>query len=120
MKSLALASAAFFIKKVGPSFFLGPHWFLILSRWMYLEKELSTSIALVVVSMYGIQITMFHGRVIFLANRLSTQAIRYGTSTLLFQHLASPEAFADNPSLVWEFYHYRREVMATKDPNKVL
>ena len=51
MKSLALASAAFFIKKVGPSFLLGPHWFLILSRWMYLVKELSTSIALVVVSM---------------------------------------------------------------------
>ena len=51
MKSLALASAAFFIKKVGPSFFLGPHWFLILSRWMYLVKELSTFIALVVVSM---------------------------------------------------------------------
>ena len=51
MKSLALASAAFFIKKVGPSFFLGPHWFLILSRWMYLVKEFSTSIALVVVSM---------------------------------------------------------------------
>lgn len=34
------------------------------------------------------------------------------------QHLASPEAFADNPSLVWEFYHYRREVMGTKEPNK--
>lgn len=34
------------------------------------------------------------------------------------QDLASPEAFADNPSLVWEFYHYRREVMATKEPNK--
>ncbi|KAK3083853.1 hypothetical protein FSP39_004184 [Pinctada imbricata] len=34
------------------------------------------------------------------------------------QDLASPEAFAENPSLVWEFYHYRREVMASKDPNK--
>ncbi|XP_033632723.1 NAD-dependent protein deacylase sirtuin-5, mitochondrial-like [Asterias rubens] len=34
------------------------------------------------------------------------------------QDLATPEAFADNPSLVWEFYHYRREVMATKSPNK--
>lgn len=31
--------------------------------------------------------------------------------------LATPEAFADNPSLVWEFYHYRREVMGTKNPN---
>ncbi|KAL4225002.1 NAD-dependent protein deacylase sirtuin-5 [Mactra antiquata] len=34
------------------------------------------------------------------------------------QELASPDAFADNPSLVWEFYHYRREVMGSKEPNK--
>ncbi|GFO46746.1 NAD-dependent protein deacylase sirtuin-5, mitochondrial [Plakobranchus ocellatus] len=33
------------------------------------------------------------------------------------QELASPEAFASNPSLVWEFYHYRREVMSSKHPN---
>lgn len=33
------------------------------------------------------------------------------------QDLATPEAFARNPSLVWEFYHYRREVMASKHPN---
>ncbi|XP_071539530.1 NAD-dependent protein deacylase-like [Panulirus ornatus] len=33
------------------------------------------------------------------------------------QDLASPVAFRSNPSLVWEFYHYRREVMRTKDPN---
>ena len=31
--------------------------------------------------------------------------------------LASPEAFAQNPSLVWEFYHYRRELMMSKSPN---
>jgi len=31
--------------------------------------------------------------------------------------LASPNAFARDPSLVWEFYHYRREVMASKRPN---
>jgi len=31
--------------------------------------------------------------------------------------LATPEAFDDNPSLVWEFYHYRREVMMSKEPN---
>ena len=31
--------------------------------------------------------------------------------------LASPSAFAADPSLVWEFYHYRREVMLSKDPN---
>jgi len=33
------------------------------------------------------------------------------------QDLACPEAFEENPSLVWEFYHYRREVMASKFPN---
>lgn len=33
------------------------------------------------------------------------------------QDLATPEAFARSPSLVWEFYHYRREVMSTKEPN---
>uniref|UniRef100_A0A0V0J3W6 NAD-dependent protein deacylase n=1 Tax=Schistocephalus solidus TaxID=70667 RepID=A0A0V0J3W6_SCHSO len=31
--------------------------------------------------------------------------------------LATPEAFAKNPSLVWEFYHYRRELVKTKSPN---
>ncbi|KAM4738959.1 NAD-dependent protein deacylase sirtuin-5, mitochondrial-like isoform 1-T1 [Anableps anableps] len=33
------------------------------------------------------------------------------------QDLATPTAFAHNPSCVWEFYHYRREVMLTKNPN---
>ncbi|NXA39035.1 SIR5 deacylase, partial [Eudromia elegans] len=33
------------------------------------------------------------------------------------QELATPEAFARNPSRVWEFYHYRREVMLSKQPN---
>merc|ERR1712183_1130596 len=33
------------------------------------------------------------------------------------QDLATPEAFQMNPSLVWEFYHYRREVMLHKHPN---
>ncbi|XP_069046999.1 NAD-dependent protein deacylase sirtuin-5, mitochondrial isoform X2 [Lepisosteus oculatus] len=33
------------------------------------------------------------------------------------QDLATPEAFSRNPSRVWEFYHYRREVMLTKEPN---
>ena len=33
------------------------------------------------------------------------------------QDLATPEAFHQNPSLVWEFYHYRREVMGSKSPN---
>ncbi|CAF3876018.1 unnamed protein product [Rotaria sp. Silwood1] len=38
-----------------------------------------------------------------------------------FRHvtdLATPSAFARSPSLVWEFYHYRRELMRTKEPNK--
>ncbi|RMC16191.1 hypothetical protein DUI87_08405 [Hirundo rustica rustica] len=33
------------------------------------------------------------------------------------QELATPGAFARNPSRVWEFYHYRREVMLNKHPN---
>ena len=33
------------------------------------------------------------------------------------QQLATPEAFSKDPSLVWEFYHYRREVMLTKSFN---
>lgn len=33
------------------------------------------------------------------------------------QELATPQAFARNPSRVWEFYHYRREVMLSKRPN---
>ncbi|VDO03340.1 unnamed protein product [Rodentolepis nana] len=31
--------------------------------------------------------------------------------------LATPEAFRDNPSLVWEFYHYRRVLVSSKTPN---
>ena len=33
------------------------------------------------------------------------------------QDLATPGAFNRDPSLVWEFYHYRREVMLSKSPN---
>jgi NAD-dependent deacetylase sirtuin 5 len=33
------------------------------------------------------------------------------------QELATPEAFNRDPSLVWEFYHHRREVMLSKEPN---
>lgn len=33
--------------------------------------------------------------------------------------LASPAAFRDDPSLVWEFYHYRREVARKAKPNPV-
>lgn len=33
--------------------------------------------------------------------------------------LATPEAFHTSPSLVWEFYHYRREVAAKAQPNAV-
>ncbi|KAK3707978.1 hypothetical protein QZH41_010741 [Actinostola sp. cb2023] len=31
--------------------------------------------------------------------------------------LATPQAFDHNPSLVWEFYSYRREVVLSKKPN---
>ncbi len=31
--------------------------------------------------------------------------------------LATPGAFERDPSLVWEFYHYRRELVLTKRPN---
>ena len=31
--------------------------------------------------------------------------------------LATPEAFADDPGLVWEFYNWRREVLAPLHPN---
>ncbi|XP_078035722.1 NAD-dependent protein deacylase sirtuin-5, mitochondrial [Augochlora pura] len=34
------------------------------------------------------------------------------------QNLATPEAFATNPSLVWEFYEYRRRVASEAKPNK--
>ncbi|KAK7574285.1 hypothetical protein V9T40_011476 [Parthenolecanium corni] len=34
------------------------------------------------------------------------------------QMLATPQAFKKSPSLVWEFYHYRRELVLTKSPNK--
>lgn len=33
--------------------------------------------------------------------------------------LATPEAFQANPALVWEFYHYRREVAFKSAPNNV-
>ncbi len=33
------------------------------------------------------------------------------------EELATPEAFARNPRLVWEWYNWRREFIATKIPN---
>lgn len=33
--------------------------------------------------------------------------------------LATPQAFSANPSLVWEFYHYRREMAKNAEPNAV-
>eukprot|EP00090_Calanus_glacialis_P004404 TRINITY_DN13277_c0_g1_i6.p1 TRINITY_DN13277_c0_g1~~TRINITY_DN13277_c0_g1_i6.p1 ORF type:complete len:299 (+),score=99.91 TRINITY_DN13277_c0_g1_i6:28-924(+) len=33
------------------------------------------------------------------------------------QDLATPQAFYKDPSLGWEFYHYRREEMLSKEPN---
>jgi NAD-dependent deacetylase len=44
-----------------------------------------------------------------------------GADGLWRQHravdLATPEAFARNPDLVWEFYNWRRELLATLTPN---
>lgn len=37
--------------------------------------------------------------------------------TFSAQELATPQAFAASPSLVWEFYHYRRCVVAASEPN---
>jgi len=36
------------------------------------------------------------------------------------QNLATPTAFKKNPGLVWELYHYRREVVLSKIPNPVI
>jgi NAD-dependent deacetylase len=33
------------------------------------------------------------------------------------ENLATPEAFARDPRLVWEWYNWRRELIATKQPN---
>ena len=33
------------------------------------------------------------------------------------EELASPDAFARDPKLVWEWYNWRRELLATKSPN---
>ena len=33
------------------------------------------------------------------------------------EDLATPEAFARDPALVWEWYNWRRELIATKEPN---
>lgn len=33
------------------------------------------------------------------------------------EELASPEAFTRDPTLVWEWYNWRRELLATKQPN---
>lgn len=35
------------------------------------------------------------------------------------QSLATPQAFRANPSLVWEFYEYRRQFASKCMPNKV-
>ncbi|XP_072459965.1 NAD-dependent protein deacylase sirtuin-5, mitochondrial isoform X3 [Notamacropus eugenii] len=44
-------------------------------------------------------------------------ALRVDPTILESTDLATPETFMKNPSLVWEFYHYRRELMLTKNPN---
>ncbi|XP_037089698.1 NAD-dependent protein deacylase sirtuin-5, mitochondrial-like [Pollicipes pollicipes] len=34
------------------------------------------------------------------------------------ENLATPGAFREQPSLVWEFYHYRRHLVSATNPNK--
>jgi NAD-dependent deacetylase len=34
------------------------------------------------------------------------------------EDLATPEAFMRDPALVWEWYNWRRELLATKEPNQ--
>lgn len=34
------------------------------------------------------------------------------------EELATPEAFEQNPRLVWEWYNWRREILASKKPNE--
>lgn len=38
--------------------------------------------------------------------------------TFQAQDLATPQAFNRDPGLVWEFYHYRRELVLQKSPNE--
>ncbi|MGB5334398.1 MAG: Sir2 family NAD-dependent protein deacetylase, partial [Woeseiaceae bacterium] len=33
------------------------------------------------------------------------------------QQLATPEAFAQNPALIWQWYRWRRELVAQAEPN---
>ena len=37
--------------------------------------------------------------------------------TFRAEDLATPEAFERDPRLVWEWYNWRRELIATKNPN---
>jgi len=34
------------------------------------------------------------------------------------EELATPEAFNAGPEIVWEWYHWRREIISTKSPNR--
>jgi NAD-dependent deacetylase len=34
------------------------------------------------------------------------------------EELATPEAFDANPEVVWEWYHWRRKIISTKEPNR--
>src|SRR5438132_5510002 len=38
-------------------------------------------------------------------------------NTFRAEDLATPEAFARDPHLVWKWYNWRRELIATKHPN---
>ncbi|CAI2730805.1 unnamed protein product [Schistosoma spindalis] len=40
-----------------------------------------------------------------------------GCEKSYLKDLATPDAFHSNPGLVWEFYHYRREIVRRRCPN---
>ncbi|KAG8014188.1 NAD-dependent protein deacylase sirtuin-5 [Nibea albiflora] len=45
------------------------------------------------------------------------RAKHLGLRPFVCEDLATPEAFSRNPSRVWEFYHYRRELALSKKPS---
>ena len=45
---------------------------------------------------------------VYLVEMLTKNSINRSLPIIFMKELATPEAFAANPSLVWEFYHYRR------------
>lgn len=49
-------------------------------------------------------------------NTNTVKSFNYFKVFVSLQDLATPEAFSRYPSRVWEFYHYRRELVMDKNP----